>query len=33
MHGPWLNTLQNDGVHGRPSSTLQGAWENGVASI
>jgi hypothetical protein len=25
-----LNTLQNDGVHGCPSSTLQGACENGV---
>src|SRR5215207_1242510 len=33
MHGPSLNTLQNDGVHGWPSSTLQGACENGVASI
>ncbi len=33
MHGPWLNTLQNVGVHGWPSSTLQGACENGVASI
>src|SRR5919197_3123529 len=33
MHGPLLNTLQNDGVHGWPSSTLHGAWENGVASI
>src|SRR6185295_4569064 len=33
MQGPSLNTLQNDGVHGRPSSTLQGACENGVASI
>src|SRR5215207_11664658 len=33
MHGPWLNTLQNDGVQGWPSSTLQGACENGVASI
>src|SRR5215207_3355472 len=33
MQGPSLNTLQNDGVHGWPSSTLQGACENGVASI
>src|SRR5690349_20812530 len=33
MQGPLLNTLQNDGVHGCPSSTLQGACENGVASI
>src|SRR5215204_6173498 len=33
MHGPWLNTLQNDGVQGLPSSTLQGACANGVASI
>src|SRR3954466_11964400 len=33
MQGPWLNTLQNDGVHGCPVSTLQGACENGVASI
>src|SRR5262245_31949722 len=33
MHGPSLNTLQNDGVQGWPSSTLQGACENGVASI
>jgi hypothetical protein len=28
-----LNTLQKYGVHGRPSSTLQGACENGVASM
>jgi hypothetical protein len=28
-----LNTLQNDGVHGCPSSTLQGACENGVGLI
>jgi hypothetical protein len=28
-----LNTLQNDGVHGRPSSTLHGACENGVGLI
>src|SRR5690349_13062147 len=33
MQGPSLNTLQNDGVHGWPSSTLQGACANGVASI
>src|SRR5436190_18981953 len=33
MQGPSLNTLQNDGVHGWPSSTLQGACEDGVASI
>src|ERR1700710_1085189 len=33
MHGPWLNTLQNDGVHGSPDSTLHGACANGVASI
>src|ERR1044072_193139 len=33
MQGPLLKTLQNDGVHGWPSSTLQGACENGVASI
>src|SRR6188474_879013 len=33
MHGPSLNTLQYDGVQGWPSSTLQGACENGVASI
>jgi hypothetical protein len=33
MQGPSLNTLQNDGVHGWPSRTLQGACENGVASI
>src|SRR5438552_702918 len=33
MHGPLLNTLQNDGVQGWPSSTLHGACENGVASI
>jgi hypothetical protein len=31
MHGPWLSTLQNDGVHGRPRSTLQGEWKKGVA--
>ena len=31
MQGPSLNTLQNDGVQGWPSSTLQGACENGVA--
>ena len=30
MHGWRLNTLQNDGVHGRRSNTLQGACENGV---
>jgi hypothetical protein len=28
-----LKTLQKDGVQGRPSSTLHGACENGVASI
>jgi hypothetical protein len=28
-----LNTLQNEGVQGPPSSTLHGACENGVASI
>jgi hypothetical protein len=28
-----LKTLQNDGVHGLLLSTLQGACENGVASI
>jgi len=28
-----LNTLQVYGVHGRPLSTLQGACENGVASM
>ena len=33
MQGPWLKTLQKDGVHGLLSSTLQGACENGVASI
>src|SRR6267142_6228748 len=33
MQGPSLNTLQNVGVHGWPSSTLQGACANGVASI
>src|SRR3981081_2004427 len=33
MHGPWLKTLQNDGVHGSPLSTLHGACANGVASI
>src|SRR6187431_2376099 len=33
MQGPSLNTLQNEGVHGWPSSTLQGACANGVASI
>src|ERR1700761_1540190 len=31
IHGPWLSTLQNDGVHGRPRNTLQGEWKNGVA--
>jgi hypothetical protein len=30
---PWLNTLQNVGVHGSRSNTLQGACANGVASI
>src|SRR5258708_30309992 len=33
MHGPWLNTLQKDGVQGLPSSTLQGSCENGIGSI
>jgi hypothetical protein len=33
MQGPRLNTLQKDGVHGRLDSTLQGACENGVASM
>jgi hypothetical protein len=33
MQGPWLNTLQKYGVQGRPSSTLQGACENGVGFI
>jgi hypothetical protein len=33
MHGPWLNTLQKYGVHGRPSSTLQGECENGMGLI
>jgi hypothetical protein len=33
MHGPWLNTLQNDGVHGSPDSTLHGACENGTELI
>jgi hypothetical protein len=33
MQGPWLNTLQNVGVHGSRSNTLQGACANGVASI
>jgi imidazolonepropionase-like amidohydrolase len=28
-----LNTLQVDGVHGSPDSTLHGACENGVASM
>jgi hypothetical protein len=33
MQGPWLNTLQNDGVHGSPLSTLQGECENGMGLI
>src|ERR1700731_4708164 len=33
MQGPRLNTLQNDGVQGCRDSTLQGACENGVASM
>jgi hypothetical protein len=33
MHGPWLSTLQKDGVQGLPRSTLQGEWKNGVALI
>jgi hypothetical protein len=33
MQGPRLKTLQNDGVQGWWDNTLQGACENGVASI
>src|SRR5580692_184902 len=33
MQGPRPNTLQNDGVHGRPRSTLHGACENGMGLI
>ena len=33
MHGPRLNTLQNEGVQGCRDNTLQGACENGVASM
>src|SRR5690242_20145589 len=33
MQGPRLKTLQNDGVQGCLLNTLQGAWENGVASM
>src|SRR5271155_2127832 len=33
MQGPWLKTLQKYGVHGLPSSTLQGVCENGTGLI
>src|SRR6516164_6692720 len=33
MQGPWLNTLQKVGVHGRLSSTLQGSCEKGIGLI
>src|SRR4051794_36009252 len=33
MHGPWLNTLQNEGVHGFLANTLQGSCENGMGLI